>query len=63
MSTDDRIVIWGCIVCSNAWSASSNQPLGLGVSAFWLLFAALILYSCRTLNSKGRRVVERETTR
>lgn len=39
-----NIAIWGCIVCSNVWSASDGGPMKFLMSAVWLVFAALILW-------------------
>lgn len=39
-----NIAIWGCIVCSNVWSASEGGPMKFLLGAVWLVFAAMILW-------------------
>lgn len=40
----ENIAIWGCIVCSNVWSASDGGPLKFLLGAIWIMFAGLILW-------------------
>lgn len=39
-----NIAVWGCIVCSNVWSASDGGPLKFLLSAIWIMLAGLILW-------------------
>ena len=50
MNTDDKVAVWGCSICANAWAASSTQPLGFVFALGWVCFGILIIYGSKTLN-------------
>lgn len=43
MNQSANVAIWGCIVCSNVWSASQGGPIKYVLGAVWVAFAVVIL--------------------